>query len=33
MTLKGHNDEIWSAKWSPDGQRIATASWDKLTKI
>lgn len=33
LTLRGHHDEIWSAKWSPDGQQIATASWDKLTKI
>jgi WD40 repeat protein len=28
MTLKGHDDGVWSAVYSPDGQRIVTASND-----
>ena len=28
-TLKGHTDHIWSVAFSPDGQTLASASWDK----
>ena len=32
-TLKGHNETVWGISFSPDGQRIATASWDHTAKI
>ena len=31
--LKGHSDDVASAAYSPDGQRIVTASWDKTARI
>ena len=31
--LKGHTDAIMWAGWSPDGDTIATASWDQYHKI
>ena len=27
-TLYGHNDYVWDICWSPDGSRLATASFD-----
>jgi tetratricopeptide (TPR) repeat protein len=29
LTLRGHEDPVTSVRFSPDGQRVATASWDK----
>ncbi|MBN81939.1 MAG: hypothetical protein CMJ70_17550 [Planctomycetaceae bacterium] len=31
--LKGHDDEVWSVAFSPDGQRIVSGSNDKTLKI
>jgi WD40 repeat protein/serine/threonine protein kinase len=31
--LKGHADRVVSAAFSPDGARIATASWDKTARV
>ena len=33
LTLKGHDDEVWSAAYSPDGKRIVTASFDETAKV
>ena len=33
LTLKGHNSEISSARFSPDGGRIVTASRDNTAKV
>ncbi len=33
LTLHGHTDAVWSAVFSPDGKRIATASADGTAKI
>ena len=32
-TLAGHEDAVYSAAFSPDGQRIVTASWDQTARI
>ena len=32
-TLKGHTDLVYGAQFSPDGTRIATASWDKSGRV
>jgi len=32
-TYRGHTDGIWSVAFSPDGQRIVTASQDGTTKV
>jgi len=29
----GHQDKVWSVAFSPSGQQIATASWDKTAKV
>ncbi|MDY6782412.1 MAG: hypothetical protein SW833_07655 [Cyanobacteriota bacterium] len=31
--FEGHSDVVWGASFSPDGQRIATASLDKTVKV
>ena len=33
LTLRGHTDAVWSAVFSPDGTRIATASSDGTARI
>ncbi len=33
LLLRGHGDFIWSATWSPDGQHIATGSWDMTARV
>ena len=33
LTLRGHSNGVDSVAWSPDGQRLATASWDKTAKV
>ena len=33
LILKGHEDNVNSAAWSADGQRIVTASYDKTAKV
>jgi hypothetical protein len=33
LTLKGHTSRVWSVAFSPDGSRIASASWDKTVKV
>jgi WD40 repeat protein len=33
MRLIGHTNEVWYAKWSPDGSKIATAGRDGTTRI
>jgi WD40 repeat protein len=32
-TLQGHTDFVHSAKFSPDGHRIVTASYDKTARV
>jgi WD40 repeat protein len=33
MVLHGHESQVWSAAFSPDGSRIVTASRDKTARI
>ncbi len=33
VTLRGHQDSIWSVAWSPDGKKLATSSKDSTTKV
>jgi WD40 repeat protein/serine/threonine protein kinase len=33
VILRGHEDRIVSVQFSPDGQRVLTASWDKTARI
>ena len=31
--LRGHDDAVWSAAFSPDGARVVTASADKTARV
>jgi WD40 repeat protein len=33
LHLRGHKDRVVSVRFSPDGKRIVTASWDKTARI
>lgn len=33
MTLRGHENDVAFAAFSPDGRRIVTASWDSTARI
>jgi tetratricopeptide (TPR) repeat protein len=33
LTLKGHTDEVYGVAYSPDGRRLASASWDQTVKV
>ena len=33
LTLRGHSNNVWDVAYSPDGSRLATASFDGTVKI
>ena len=32
-TLEGHTDQVWEVNFSPDGQSIASASFDNVVRL
>ena len=32
-TLRGHTDGVWGVAYTPDGRRLASASWDRTVKV
>ena len=33
QVLRGHEDAVISAQFSPDGKTVVTASWDKTARL
>ncbi|MCK9901885.1 hypothetical protein CC117_17850 [Parafrankia colletiae] len=33
VLFTGHRDAVWSARWSPDGQRVVTAAEDRTARV
>jgi len=33
LTLRGHANLVTGVAFSPDGKRLATASWDQTAKV
>jgi WD40 repeat protein len=33
LTLRGHSGPVYGVAFSPDGKRLATASWDRTVQV
>jgi WD40 repeat protein/predicted Ser/Thr protein kinase len=33
QTLRGHVDEVWAVRWSPDGSQLASGGYDRTIRI